>query len=183
MGLRLGLAGAAQDQGAAGHDLVGVADAIDGNQALHRNAVAVGDCREAFTRLDLVGFGVLVHGHPWAGAGARHLDAAAGPEVIGVPKAIQANEAIDAGAVAVRDFREGLTRFDGVVARAATAVDVAGHLDAAARPEVIGIAQTVHLHQPIDRRPVAIGDFGEGFTALDHHLAGNPRKGEQKGQG
>ena len=130
--------------------------------------------------------GTFAHrsGRAAATASPRHLDAAAGPEVLGIAQAVEVHQPLHAGAVALGDFGEGFAGLHGVVAAAAArngAATAAGHADAAAGPEVLGAAQAIQLHQPLDARAVALRQLRQGLARLHHHLTGKARQGQQQG--
>ena len=122
--------------------------------------------------------GVLVHGglrRSSGGAGDRHLDATAGPEILRAAQVVELHQSLHAGVVALGDLGEGFARFHGVdgvhrggacptTSTTGSCRGCSGHLDAATGPEVLWAAQVVELHQSLHAGAVALGDLGEGLA-------------------
>ena len=101
-------------EGLAHLDVVGPAEAIEGDQLVEAHALADGDFGEGVS---------LPHGHPAGGHGAtaggaaagaplaRHLQLLARLDVVGLADAVELHQPLHADAGAVGDFREGLARF------------------------------------------------------------------------
>ena len=103
--------------------MVRVADAVDGDQFVHADAVAIGDHRKAFARAHHVLAGPFAE----AGAGAGGLTGSVDQQrlarfhMIGVAEAIELHQLVDAHAMAIGDFREGVAVLHGHMAGGAAA--------------------------------------------------------------
>ena len=203
----LGRSGGGHGDAAAGLESLGIADAVELQQALAAEVVAVGDFGDGFARLHRVISGAAAGGKASAGwfggfgrSGGGHGDAAADLEALGVTDAVELQQAIGADAVAVGDFGDGFARFHRVVAPAGptggappatpmatptAAWTAGGAWDRQLRPhlEGLGILNAVQLQQPIDADVITIGDVGERFARLHHNLTRQPGQGQQQGQG
>ena len=176
-------------QAGAGHHHVGVADAVELDQPVHARAHAIGDVGEGLAALHRVGARC---GGSSGGAGAsraRDHQAGAGDDHVGVADAIGLHEAVEAHPVAIGDFGEGFAAAHGGAAPlAGTAAARAGASrardhQAGAGDDHVGVADAIGLHEAVEAHPVAIGDFGEGFTRFHHHIgAGAGSQQSARGQ-
>ncbi len=185
-------------QAGAGHQVIGVAEPIDGHQLFGAGAVAGSDQRKAVAGLHHVLIGLAVHpraaggGAGWPGA-HRNAQPGAAHHQVGILQPIELDQALGAGVETIGDFREGFAVLHGVRSRGlgadaaatatATTASAAWNREALAGDDQIGIADAVGLEQAGEADAVPIGDLGEGFTRAHHnHLLSQRGRGQQARQ-
>ena len=172
--------------------LAGVLDAIELDQALDRDVVAIRDFGEGVSRL---------HGHGGAtasvtarapasvtgGGGGPQNQGIACDNPGGIADAVELHEALHRHPIPFGDLREGLALTDGDPAalgrcgRAIASVAAPSSLgspwngESLARHDLVGIPDAIELHQTFGGDAGPGGDFRERLSWLDHHLSGQAR--------
>ena len=174
--------------------MVGLAEAIEGDQLVEAHALTVGDFREGVA---------FSHGHPASGNGAAsggaaaratlagHLEGLAHLDVVGLAEAIESDQLVEAHALAVGDFGEGVSLPHGhsagghgaTAGGAAAGAPLARHLQLLPHLHVVGLADAVELHQPLHADAGAVGDFREGLARFHRDITGQSRYGQHQGEG